>query len=125
MTIQLFFRLVKGGIILPRINGFTLIEVLIAASIIFLLISTILPISFLIEQERTVLSERRVLTAKLHDELQPFLWSNLEIPSSYSKRFDLIDVTLNFTYEEQYIKGCADWENARKKSERICLYGYQ
>lgn len=90
-----------------------------------MLMTTIIPMTSLLEQERTVLSERRVLSAKLHDELQPFLWNDLQIPSSYSEKSELIDVTFSFTYEGQYIKGCVDWENARKKDETICLYGYR
>lgn len=88
-----------------------------------MLMTTMIPIISLLEQERTVLSERRTFSAKLHDELQAFLWNDLQLPSSYLVEIDLIDVTFSFTYEEQFIKGCVNWENARKKSETICLYG--
>jgi len=123
MCIQSFFLSVKGGIILSNNNGFTLLEVLIAMSIIFMLMTTIIPITSLLERERTVLSERRMFSSKLHDELQPFLWNDLQLPSSHSDVINLINVTFSFTYEGQYIKGCVNWENARKKSETICLYG--
>lgn len=106
-------------------NGFTLIEVLIGSSIIFMLITTILPIGSLLEQEKTVLSQRRILSAKLHDELQPFLWEGLQVPVTYSNVVGLLDVTFNFSYDGEYIKGCVNWENARGKNETICLYGYQ
>lgn len=89
-----------------------------------MLMTTIIPIGSLIERERTVLSEKRTFSAKLHDELQLYLWNERSLPSSYSKTFDSIDVTFNFTNEGKYMKGCVEWENARKKPETICLYGY-
>lgn len=88
-----------------------------------MLITTILPITSLLEKERIVLSERRMLSSKLHDELQPLLWNDLQLPLNYSEVIHSIDVTLNFAHEGQYIKGCVNWENARQKSETICLYG--
>ncbi len=123
MNIQLSFLLVKGGIILSNSRGFTLLEVLVASSIVFTLLTTIIPIASLLEQERVVERERLTFSARLHDELQSFLWNDLQLPLSYSDVIHLIDVTFNFTHEGEYIKGCVNWENARKKSETICLYG--
>jgi len=117
--------LAKGGIELLNSRGFTLLEVLIASSIILMLISIIVPITSLLEQERTVLKERRAFSARLHDELQPFLWNDLELPISYSSVNNLVDITFRFTHESEYIKGCVSWENAREKNETICLYGFR
>lgn len=125
MSIQLSFHLGKGGIILSNIKGFYLLEVLVASSIIFMLIATTIPIATLLERERIVLSERRIFSARLHDELQPFLWHDIELPIRYSDVIHVVDVTFNFTREGEYIKGCVHWENARKKSETICLYGFK
>ena len=78
-------------------RGFTLLEVLIASSIIMMLISIIVPITSLLEQERTVLNERRAFSARLHDELQPFLWNDLELPISYSSVNNLVDITFRLS----------------------------
>lgn len=120
---QLSFHLVKGGIMLSNNRGFTLLEVLVASIIVFTLIVTIVPISSLLEQERAVLSERRTFSARLHDDLQPFLWNERQVPISYTDIINLIEVTFHFTHEGEYIKGCVNWENARNKKETICLYG--
>lgn len=106
-------------------DGFSLIEVLIATSIIFMLLTTIIPLASLLEQERTVLGQRRTLSAMLHDELQPFLWGKSQIPATYSEMNGLLEIRFKFVYEGEYVKGCVNWENARKKNETICLYGYQ
>lgn len=106
-------------------KGFTLIEVLVATSIIFMLLTTILPISLLLEKERIVLSERRMLAAHLHDELQQYLWNDLDLPKYYSTIVNQIEVSYNFAIEERLIKGCVTWENARKTDETICFYGYK
>lgn len=106
-------------------NGFTLIEVLVASGIILMLISTILPMTTLLEQERAVLSERRIFTTDLHDELQQFLWDDMVPPKMYSKTIDFTNIKFNFSNEDDLIKGCVQWENARKSNETICLYGYQ
>lgn len=106
-------------------RGFTLVEVIVASSMLVMIMMTILPISSLIEREKAVLSERRILSSKLHDELQPFLWNDQPLPARYSSKFNLIDVYFRFTFDGDYVKGCASWENARGKSETICLYGYR
>lgn len=125
MNMRLFFLLVKGGTILLNNRGFTLLEVLVASSIVLMLITTILPISSLLEQERVVLSERRALASKLHDALQPFLWNDQHLPFNYSDKINEVDVTFYFVYEGDDVKGCVNWENARDKIETICLYGFR
>ena len=106
-------------------RGFTLVEVILASSMIMVIIMTIVPMGSLLEREKAVLSERRILSLKLHDELQPFLWNDQPLPARYSSKFNLIDVHFRFTFDGDYVKGCVSWKNARGKSETICLYGYK
>lgn len=122
---QLSFPLVKGGTALLNNKGFTILEAIVASSIILMLITTILPISSLLERERAVLSERRELGSILHDRLQPVLWNDLDLPFGYAETIHAVDVTFHFTYDGEYVKGCGTWENARGKSETICLYGFR
>lgn len=105
-------------------KGFTIVEVLVAASMILTLMTVVIPISVLLEKERTVLSDRRTFMNQLHDELQPYLWNDLTLPVSYSAFIDQTEVKFDFMKEKHVIKGCATWENARRKREKICLYGY-
>lgn len=104
-------------------NGFTLIEVIISASIIFLLILVIIPLTSLLHQERKVLSDRRTASYQLHDELQTYLWTSAELPQSYSLTVHFVDYNFHFTNEEDLLKGCVTWENVRQTEETLCLYG--
>lgn len=105
-------------------KGFTLIEVLISASMILTLMAVVFPISTMLEKERIVLSDRRTFMNQLHDEFQPYLWNDLPLPMSYSTFTDQTEVTFEFMKDKDFIKGCAIWESARKKREKVCLYGY-
>jgi len=119
-----FSRLEKGDAILSKSNGFTLVEVLVAASIILMMVTTLLPISLLLYQERLVLSDQRTIHSQLHDELQPFLWTEqLGLPVTYYKNVHSIQLQFIFEREGDFIKGCVQWENARKANDEFCLYG--
>ncbi|HLS60613.1 MAG TPA: type II secretion system protein [Virgibacillus sp.] len=105
-------------------NGFTLVEVLVASSIILMMVTTLLPISLLLYQERLVLSDQRTIHSQLHDELQAFLWTDqLALPVTYFK--DVHSIHLHFRFERKgdLIKGCVQWENARRANEEFCIYG--
>ncbi len=112
-----------GNITLSNNNGFTLIEVLLAFMIVFIVITTIVPIVSLIEYERTILSDRRTYTHVLHDELQPYLWESKATPDTYTKKFAANEVTFQFSKREHLVKGCAHWKNVKQTNEKICLYG--
>jgi len=120
---MLFFQWGKEGALLFNYNGFTLIEVLISSSIVFLLVTIIIPITTLLHQERSVLNHRRIASSELHDELQKFIWTDSMITSSYSKSIQTNHYYFNFVTEEELIKGCVTWENVRKVEEMFCLYG--
>ncbi|WP_165769131.1 type II secretion system protein [Virgibacillus profundi] len=105
-------------------NGFTLIEVLVATSILMVAVSVIVPIIVLLNEEQQILSDRRVLAYRLHDELQPYIWEeNLSSPSLFHETIQNKNATFHFTKENDYIKGCVTWENVKKKDESFCLYG--
>jgi len=109
---------------LSKINGFTLIEILIATGIFMILVMVFVPIITQIKKEETVLSDRRSIAYELHDELQPFIWNNKSLPNTFSKRnYNGRIVQYTFTEENKFIKGCAQWENARKTNETFCLEG--
>ncbi len=105
-------------------KGFSLIEVLVAASIVFTLVLTTIPITSLLMQEREVLSERRLISSRLHDELQQFLWQgDVSPPASFTRTVNKASASFHFSAEGKFIRGCAEWKNARKQKDKICLYG--
>jgi len=109
---------------LKKNDGFTLIEVLIAATLLLTVVTTIVPIISLVQSERQVLSERRTLSLKVHDELQQFLWlEDITLPAGYTNTIHGREVQLTFKEENDYVKGCAKWQNAKKRNESFCLYG--
>jgi len=121
-----FFLLEKEGITLKKSNGFTLIETLLAASLLLTVAATMVPIISLVNTEREILSERRTISLKTHDELQQFLWvKDAAIPADYLKTISKKEVRFTFKYENDFVKGCAEWQNAKKDHETFCLYGIQ
>lgn len=124
---MLFVLLVKAGAIsLKKPNGFTLIETIIAVSILMSVIMTIAPIISTILTEQSILSDRRALAYALHDELQLYLWTDSkELPDTYRQNIHSKEVTFQFTKEDNYVKGCVNWENVKQKNESLCLYGLQ
>src|SRR5699024_8782188 len=119
-----FFRLEKEGITLKKNDGFTLIEVIIAATLLMTVITTVVPIISLVHSERQVLSDRRAISLKVHDNLQPFLWlKNQILTANYSEINHEKEVQITCKKENNYVKGCAEWQNAKRRSETFCLHG--
>jgi len=110
---------------LKKNNGFSLIEVLVAFSMVIMLVFTILPIITLIRQEEVILSDRRHISNRLHDELQPILWNADPLNYTYTQSIRSYSVEFIFENEDQYIKGCAYWKNIKDREEKICLYGFK
>lgn len=127
LYIKLFFNLGKVGFILQNSNGFTLTEVIIATGIILTVASTFLPIITIIDREQNLLSERRILAYQLHDELQQFIWGTEKaLPIHYTKsNHHAMTADFIFKQENEFIKGCVEWINAKKEEEEICLYSLQ
>ncbi|WP_165767881.1 type II secretion system protein [Virgibacillus indicus] len=105
-------------------KGFTLIEVLIALSVLLSAVSVIIPTITLLHQEKHVLSDRRAIAFHLHDEMQPFLWEGTNSSSAlFYEKIQNKQVTFQFLTENEYIKGCASWKNVKEIKETYCLYG--
>src|SRR5699024_8165736 len=106
-------------------KAFTLIEVLVGSSILFIIIITIVPLNSLLESERNLLRDRYDYTNKLHDELQSFIWEDKKIPVTYERRINKNTVCFEFSKESrELIKGRVNWQNVRSKNEEICVYGF-
>lgn len=105
-------------------NGFTLIEVLVATSIILMLVATIVPVSTLVQVEKKILFDRRIILLALHDDLQETIWGDRKIENKQQNINHHI-VEIYYSVDNKLIKGCASWENEKKKEETVCLYGYR
>lgn len=107
-------------------KGFTLLETVVAASILFTVILIVVPISSLLMIERNVQSERYEYTKQLQLELQPFIHRESKLRSTnYNRVVNNKKLSFHITKENNnLIKGCVTWENVRTNQEETCLYGY-
>ena len=103
-------------------KGFTLIEVLVAMSIIMMLVATIVPIDLLLKQEKKILQDRRIISFYLHDELQEVVLGKAKLKHEQVMVRNS-PVSIEFKAEAEWVKGCARWTNAKQKEESVCLYG--
>lgn len=115
----------KGGAILLNNKGFSLIESLVAVTLLMMMISTLIPITNLLIYEREILHQKRLFGNELHAELQPYLWDGQDsIPTEYFKTVNETKLKFIFLAENQLLKGCVEWKNVKNKTNQICLYGY-
>lgn len=107
---------------LKKINGYSLSEVIVAMGIIMILMATALPLYQFIEREQYLLKHQHLIKLKLHDELQQVLWGKQSLEN---KQITAVNkhATITFNVEQEYIKGCAAWENVKSEKEKVCLYG--
>lgn len=83
----------------------------------------IVPIISQLKIEQAVLSERRIIAYDLHDELQHYIWNQYDTMTFFDKNKNGKIVHYSFIKENQFIKGCAKWENDRFTNEKICFNG--
>ncbi|WP_167751332.1 type II secretion system protein [Lentibacillus salicampi] len=106
-------------------KGFTMIEALVAASVLMMVISTLVPLTSLLLNERENLQQKREMANELHNELQPFLRENKRpLPQRLQKTVDGDEAEFRFTAENNLLKGCVSWENVNDRANQFCLYGY-
>lgn len=107
-----------------RINGFLLPEVLLTMNIIILVSLTIIPVFTLVAQEKKILHDRAMIAMRLHDELQLLIWdSSGELEKEFTETISDQKVAFHFTEIDDFIKGCAVWNNVKQRPENICYYG--
>lgn len=109
---------------MKKINGFIWVETLVSLNIVILIASTIIPLHTSIKQEKKALHDRAIVSMQLYDELQTLLFENNSYThSNSSKIISGKNVNISFTNEFEFLKGCASWENVKKREEQLCLYG--
>jgi len=103
-------------------KGFTLVEVIIAASILFSFVSLITPILSHIFKEQLLLRNQLENIHLLHDELLLVIREEVDFPLTFSKSKNGNDLHFTFTKENSFIKGCVSWD-VFEDEEVLCLYG--
>ena len=100
-----------------------MIEVMIAASILFSTITIFIPITSQIQIEKKVLRERRAIAYQLQEELQQYIWTdNNVLPSTFTFKQDAKLFHFQFIEDNNFVRGCVQWENAKEIDESFCLY---
>ncbi|GGK03240.1 hypothetical protein GCM10007063_26810 [Lentibacillus kapialis] len=107
-------------------NGFSLIESLVAASLLMMVITTVIPLTSLLLHERETLQQKQNISGELHHQLQTFLREEqTNLPHRLLKTIDGTEAEFRFIAESNLVKGCATWKNANERESQFCLYGYQ
>ncbi|GAB4073461.1 hypothetical protein GCM10028778_09660 [Barrientosiimonas marina] len=71
------------------------------------------------------MQQKQTIHNELHHELQPFVWEeDPSLPHTLSKTIKETEAFFQFTTENDLVKGCVTWENASKRTDQFCLYGY-
>lgn len=102
-------------------KGVTWIEALFAATIIFTVLLTMLPLYQKVMVERTVLFEKRQHLQMLQNHLLEFTYEKTDM-TYLSINMEADKGAYTFDVNHHLIKGCARWENAKEEMDEICLY---
>ncbi len=110
-------------VILKNDKGFTFTEALVSLAVLMIISTSIIPLSSFVLQEKKALSQKRIITYKLHDELQSFLHDDFS-PNSFKETIESANVIFTFKEtDDQFIQGCAVYKNIMNRKEEVCLYG--
>ncbi|MFG6114352.1 prepilin-type N-terminal cleavage/methylation domain-containing protein [Halobacillus sp. MO56] len=107
-----------------KYNGFTLVEVIVAFGLLLTLLLSTLPIMMKVNMEEAILTDRRIVTAILHDELLKKVNAPVMGVMSYSID-DFTNIHVNVEIQDGLVKACADWNNKQNHTEKVCLNGYR
>ncbi|TMN20960.1 type II secretion system protein [Lentibacillus cibarius] len=107
-------------------KGFTLIETIVATSLVMMVIVSLIPAVNILSKERMSLQQKRSISNELHSELQSYVWTDRHprLPVHFVKEIKGVRAVFSFTAERELLKGCVTWTNAQKREEKLCLYGY-
>lgn len=90
-----------------------------------MMITTLIPATNLLLNERASLQQKNHMVNELHDELHFYLrGAQHNLPYRFFKTVDGSKAEFLMTSEDELLKGCVTWSNAKNKTEEFCLYGY-
>lgn len=96
-------------------KGFTLFETLIASLLLFSMLTILLPLLSIIAKEQYNSIEKVQITSKLHDDMQGVLAGAAPFQDYYTVTPYQTPAAFSFSLEGEYLKGCAEWTNAKQK----------
>ncbi|MCP3025696.1 type II secretion system protein [Halobacillus sp. A5] len=99
-------------------NGFTLIEVICAFSVLMIAAVFLSPLLIEMRLEQKALSEKRNTILTLQNKLHEYTSD----PSSAGGNQTENSIEFIFTPHSNYIEGCALWERVDEEKEKECLY---
>src|SRR5690554_6650517 len=102
-------------------NGFTFIEALVSLNIIIFISLTVAPLSTLVMQERVNALLKRDVVHMLYEDLL-YRANGNDATMHYEKSIQQTNVQFTFQLENEYMRGCANWENKKTRKETFCLY---
>lgn len=105
-----------------KYNGFTLIETLMAVTVLFLSLLLIVPSFVLVQQERKMLYTEIDMIDSLRSELNDPNSQDMQLPYEMSITLSGNDAHFHFTKDGNFKKGCAKWETNQSKEKTFCLY---
>ncbi|MFC3882899.1 competence type IV pilus minor pilin ComGE [Bacillus songklensis] len=107
---------------LKSCRGYTLLEMLVAFSILFLLLAHILPLYIQIKQERKDIDIDKAAVKLLHEKVLEYKYDGAS-PSPSRRLLNGIVYEVSWQVEEQSLfKVCIYWENLSKQSKKRCDY---
>lgn len=102
-------------------NGFTFIEALVSLNIIIFISLTVAPLLTLVMQERVNALLKRDVAYVLYEDLL-YRANGNDGTMYYEKTLQQTNVQFTFQLENKHMRGCANWENKKKRKETFCLY---
>lgn len=105
-------------------NGFTLLETIIATTIIFIIIAVSYQVNSHIKMEQKVMEDRRAISYAVHGELLLYIYNKKNSDLSKDIVYKEVSLTVSFIYNKGLIKACTRFENIMEREEVICLHGW-
>lgn len=105
-------------------NAFSVIEVFISSSLFLSTVLIFIPIVSNLQIEKQVLSDRRMISILLQEELQQYIWEEEPLlPTEETIKINEKMLQFKFSKENDLIKGCVYWQNAKEMDETLCFHG--
>lgn len=107
-------------------KGFFEVEAIASFSIFLIIMLTLIPIVYQIKTEQETLNERRNAYTQLQGRMLEHLYfneSNGSKPLPEDQNSEQYQFSFQFTENNEIVKGCVTWENAKLQEETFCLYG--
>lgn len=107
-------------------KGFFAVEAIASFSIFLTIMLTLLPLVYQLKTDQETLSQRRYVQTELQGQMLEYLHPAIpENQENYEIKLKETHPAIAFQFNEDnnLIKGCATWKNAKNIQENFCIYG--